>query len=896
MKTPLKNMMLVGFVGLACVAQGQGTPPPEIDLNIVSEPSKEETASPSEVLLLDSQYEIADEFWCHATFGDVILRNDFANFTFGAIPTNAEEYNQARQGSMLDIFSSPAAPEGFQLFQPTTVETADARSVLALTIDMESDPNDGSARVVVLGEDTKHASVTVDSTYELKKGWQGVLATTTITNDANVDCTLPIVGDYVAWGAMIPFTSGSGWVGEPGSIVPECEFVFGRFGDGLMMIKPESTGDFFDFHFNGDYSLLIYDRNVVIKPGQSYEYKRWLVTGLDDPGDLYSFTVTEKPLKEYGYIGGRVVEKTVLDDGTVTESGVVPNAEVRLMVVKRDDLPNSYLAKPYLYTKSDKYGNFQVTLPAGEYALSAWSSSREYARSSRGIFVKGGGQITPGIIEVSKPAMLVFEIVDAETQEPIPAKISLEPLRGSMIPDLGAPGQLASGNSAWTFTGKGMVEVPQGAYRVVASHGNEYHMSEKRVRMISQRNQMVRFELDRAFTTEGWISADLGVQTEASPQSRVVPEIRAASAAAEGLDWIVSADLFTATDLQPAINKLGLNKYLRASKGVRIGSTNSAKRGEYLLFPTDFCSAGTDVDFTRLEETSTVGEAIGMLRDLCPDAVLVGSRPIFPSTGFLTLQGYDLNKGVMPEGDLQLDIDGFQIWEGKRQGIIDQSLQAYYQTAALGKTITPLGYSLSKGTYNQEPGYPRVYIQSSQDDPRKLDIDELVQNIKEGKVQITNGPFIDLKVNGSGMGSLVTDTDGTIEVDLKVYTPNWASVSDITIYLNGSFIRKFILPAGSVDPKSGLVFPQAHNEKLITLKMKRDAILTVVVEGDRSLPQDPVNPLNIPTKQQNVQRGQYSKAISGPIYIDFDGDGLVNVELKKAKQQQEEQFPDVPVY
>ncbi|HMZ51793.1 MAG TPA: hypothetical protein PK988_05965, partial [Candidatus Sumerlaeota bacterium] len=306
------------------------------------------------------------------------------------------------------------------------------------------------------------------------------------------------------------------------------------------------------------------------------------------------------------------------------------------------------------------------------------------------------------------------------------------------------------------------------------------------------------------------------------------------------------------------------------------------------------CSTGANPDFSRALAATTPKDAIAALRALCPNSVLVAHRPIFPQVGLLTLSGFDTaTLSFAQDAPLPFDIDAFQIWEGKRQAIINNSYLSWMQLSLLQDKVTPVAYSMSAGTYGEEIGYPRLYIRSSESDPQKLNLDELSRNIKQGKVQITNGPFIEMKVNGAEPGDIVTAKDKTIQLELKVYTPSWANVSSITISMNGALSRKIMLPAGSVDAESGIVYPSPTNSKPedsnMKLQVHKDSIMTVIVEGDEALPQDPVNPFFVPLRDPKAMRGQYSFAMAQPVFIDADGDGLVKPELLQTKSTSDTQ-------
>jgi hypothetical protein len=216
---------------------------------------------------------------------------------------------------------------------------------------------------------------------------------------------------------------------------------------------------------------------------------------------------------------------------------------------------------------------------------------------------------------------------------------------------------------------------------------------------------------------------------------------------------------------------------------------------------------------------------------------------------------------------------------------VNNGYGAYHQLLRSGIRPAPVGNSDSHGTLNDEVGYPRVYIQSSKDNPAELDPAELARNMKRGMVSVTNGPFVELTVNGQGAGSLVTDTDGNVDLALEVFAANWVNVQAIGINLNGRFVRQILLPPAQAGRQGGRVFPDPGAEvEPIRIPVDRDAVLDIVVQGGEGSNMDPVNPFNPPLSSRAVGRGQMAMAFSAPIYIDADGDGLLTITDEDAAQ------------
>ncbi|MDX1973209.1 MAG: hypothetical protein SFY68_11825, partial [Candidatus Sumerlaeia bacterium] len=408
------------------------------------------------------------DFWVLGTIGDIRLQNDLALMQFGKFKDTNDPKEQIRNGGLLDLTVGENTPENFHVFSPNTV----SGMVFALKItglDYKKN-SDGSASVFVRGLDVRYPFLTVESEYRMPKDMPGVLLTTTYTNtSADQTAEKVIPSDYIRWGAMIPFIPGEG-VLRNGQEYPNLEFVFAKQYDIWMLIAPE-TGSFKISHSGVEHSGLEYAPIANIAPGETQVIRRWILVGKEDPGYLFSKVLEKRPNQDVGTLVGRLIEKEQLPDGTVVESGPVPNAEVRITPRIRPDMTEEvrqqFSGKPYLIYMTDANGVFNGILPVGEYQIFPAPTARISPESQVLTRIKKN-EITAVDYGASKPARLIYQILN-EKGERIPGKISIEPLRNTPPVELGPPGELRSGNSIISLRGAGFVELNPGNYRVVAS-------------------------------------------------------------------------------------------------------------------------------------------------------------------------------------------------------------------------------------------------------------------------------------------------------------------------------------------------------------------------------------------------------------------------------------------
>ncbi len=874
----------------ACAAFAQdgpaGSAPPEAPPEVAKTPAATEKPArpkfgPASVSKLTDLRQVPDDIWAAATFGDIVMRNDRATFVFGALPEDEKERNPARDGILLDAFPNARAQEHFSRTY-LVLGDANTQEVRTTRMEMREDKEKGTATLVVEQACDRYPSLVIETEYYMEPEYSGLRATTTIHNIGPGSVDLAAVGDMVYWGVMGPFIPSVGW-SAAGAVDADAEFIYARYYDSYLFMMPEAAGLYKARHSRYE-TRLIHHEKVTLAEGEEDIFGRWILCASDNPGHLVGEVLERRAGSPYGFLTGKLNERARTATGDVIDRDVVPNTDVLLRVAKRPDLPQEYIGRPYLMTKTDANGRWAVALPPGDYAVRALPMSRLYQPSGLGQVVE---QSKTTVMEegASLPATLTYEIVDAETKQPIPAKLSFAPLRGSTPPMLGRLGDLVSESSVYTATGRGVVEVPRGGYRIVASHGTEYDVTEERVNFEDAKPVSLRFELHRAFKPEGWVSADLAVRTSASPDVRTSAEDRVVTAAAEGVQWIVTADQGVLTDLAPAVQKLGYGERIKTSVGFRTEADKEPVTGDILVAPVSLCGEKSLGDFMAAVKPGDPRATLSALKELCPGALTLLLRPTDARVGLLKAAGGEEKLAYVPKEDPPSDFDGIEVWHGKKQEETDLAYAAYMELLSRGVNCTPFGASDAGGTWGSEPGYPRLYIKSSKTRTTELDEAELIANFRRGLVQVTNGPLIEYTVEGKSPGQIATaraPKEGEVKrvnVDLRIYAPNWSTISKITVNKDGRFAKQIFIPGSGVrGDQGGMMFPRADNpeEGRFAILTQTDCVIDILVESDPGIVQDPINPRIVPTPQLFPQ-GQRTMARSAPIFVDADGDGRITL-------------------
>lgn len=111
------------------------------------------------------------------------------------------------------------------------------------------------------------------------------------------------------------------------------------------------------------------------------------------------------------------------------------------------------------------------------------------------------------------------------------------------------------------------------------------------------------------------------------------------------------------------------------------------------------------------------------------------------------------------------------------------AMNDWYSMLGKGFKTVATGNSDSHGE-KAEAGLPRTYIQvgdTANGSMRGLDQDAVYTSLRNGRAVATNGPILDMTVNGQGLGTTVVAGDGEIDVHVTVKAAPWVDIKRVTI-------------------------------------------------------------------------------------------------------------------
>ncbi|MCX7831132.1 MAG: hypothetical protein N2445_08795, partial [Acidobacteria bacterium] len=145
--------------------------------------------------------------------------------------------------------------------------------------------------------------------------------------------------------------------------------------------------------------------------------------------------------------------------------------------------------------------------------------------------------------------------------------------------------------------------------------------------------------------------------------------------------------------------------------------------------------------------------------------------------------------------------------------------------------------------------------------------------VKEGRCFFTNGPFVEMWVNENPLGSLITDTDGTANVQIKVQAPPWMTVDTLNLIVNGAIYQTISIPSSTNVVRLNQTY---------TVTLTKDSWIAAEVKGGACETDSSNNCLTpgCPGRMDPIVPPMYGTdpvcpyAHTNPIYVDYNNNGV----------------------
>ena len=461
-------------------------------------------------------------------------------------------------------------------------------------------------------------------------------------------------------------------------------------------------------------------------------------------------------------------------------------------------------------------------------------------------------------------ATVEIDVRDAETQQPLPARITIVDAAGA-LQTVGATSDdhlAVRPGLIYTADGRARFGVPAGNYTVYVGRGFEYSLASEVISVSAGESIHRSLTIRREVPTEGYVACDTHVHTlthsghgDATVQERMI------TLAAEGIELPIATDHNVQIDHEPFARERLVRDYFTPV----IGNEVTTKVGHFNVFPIE---AGARVPNHNLPDWGAILDDIhrtpGMKVAILNHArdLHSGTRPFGPKLHIAVigenLDGWPLRFNAMEvvnSSATQTDVmQLFHDW----MGLLNR-----------GRRVTPVGSSDSHDVGRHFVGQGRTYIRCDDRDPGNIDVDAAVNSFVQGRVLVSYGLIAELTVNDKyRSGELATVPDDEVRVGLRVLAPHWIDATRVMLFANGELIR-----SAEIDKQALRDLPPGvkwQAEWLIP-RPRHDLHLAAIAIGPgidgpwwkTAKPYQPVSPDWEP----------HVVGCSGAVWLDIDGDG-----------------------
>jgi hypothetical protein len=425
-------------------------------------------------------------------------------------------------------------------------------------------------------------------------------------------------------------------------------------------------------------------------------------------------------------------------------------------------------------------------------------------------------------------------------------------------PDHSAAG---AGDTVVSLGGEADIPLPAGLYRIVASHGPEWSVSESTVRVSDSFSPLVEAKLARQIDAPDWVACDLHLHAAPSPDSQVSLADRLVTLAAEGVAFAVPTDHNHVTDYAEAHAALGL-KGLETMTGVEI-TTEEPVLGHFNAYPFP---ANPDLPGQGAPPWTAVvpSDLFAHLHSLDPDMVVQINHPRAEGgIGYFDVLHLDTKTGAADEG-FSADFDAIEVFNGfdlARQDLVEAVFNDWLALLKRGKRVVATGSSDSHTVRYQLAGYPRTYAHVPAEETGGAPADHprsVVRAIKAGASFVTSGPFLEANIAGAAPGATVSAATGEAQLSVRVRVTDWIAVDRLEVFVGGERVVDTPIRPTRMKASAGAWI----HTKSLDLEVQRDTFVVVRVSG------------KTPIDTKILGRADILPlAFTNPIFVDTDGDG-----------------------
>ena len=529
--------------------------------------------------------------------------------------------------------------------------------------------------------------------------------------------------------------------------------------------------------------------------------------------------------------------------------------------------------------RTDANGNLKLSLPAGKYSVTANVMGTKFLENAPFEFQVSADIAIAQQVAISlkewNPGTVQAKITDADGK-PIACKVEFIPENSAVKPYFG-PDSAEFGvlNLRYAPHGEFSQELASGAYKVIVSHGAEYDAIFTDVKIEPGKTAFLKGQLKRSVQTPGWVSTDYHSHSSPSGDNTSSQLGRVLNLVCEHIEFAPCTEHNRIETYDPEIAELKVGHAISTISGMEL-TGSPLPLNHQNVFPLIYKPRTQDGGGPITDADPTVQIERLFNWDNRSEKLIQQNHP---DIGWLF---YDKNGDGRPDGghagsprfidvmevhpiDTILSLTPTATENGTG---IANTIFAWLQLLNQGYRIPGVVNTDAHYNYHGSGGL-RNWVQSSTDDPAKINAMEMVRASEQGRVIMSNGPYLEFTVvEQGGKKAVVAGQDlaapsGKVVVKVRVQCPNWTDVNRVMLLVNGRPHEVHNYRRTS-DPKmfsDGTVKFSADLE----VSLKGDAHIIAVAAGEGLK----LGPVMGPDWGK-----QAPAAVSNPVYVDVDGNGF----------------------
>ncbi len=520
-------------------------------------------------------------------------------------------------------------------------------------------------------------------------------------------------------------------------------------------------------------------------------------------------------------------------------------------------------------------GELNTTLKPGAYTL---TTAVNYIEASSGVplVIQPGVEQSETVSLVGfEPGTVIAKITDWEGR-PIPCKVAFDVTEGSLTPSFG-PETAVTGvkNLRYTPSGQFQQQLAPGKYKATISHGVEYDVAY--VDLVVEAGQSAKLEakLPRVVETTGWVSSDFHSHATESGDNTTSQLGRVLNLAAENIEFSPCTEHNRISSYDSHIDALQIRPYMATCSGLELTGSPFGLNHQN-AFPMHHHPHRQDGGGPVTDDSPEVQiERIALWDDRSEKLI----QQNHPDLGWLfhdrngdgtADEGYGKGFAFMDVIEVHpihtlLGMSPTEEYNGKVQ---NNTVFNWLQLLNQGHKIYGVVNTDAHYNFHGSGGY-RNWIQSSTDDPAKIDTLEMVHASEQGRLVMSNGPFLEVyacEANHSKRvtcGQSITAPSKSVDLFVKVQCPNWFDIDRVFVLANGGIVPQHDYTREKHPDAFGNQVTKF--DRTVKLSLEGDVHLIVVAAGEKTL----LGPVAGPEYGK-----QPPTAVSNPIFIDIAGDGF----------------------